>query len=267
MPVLDSGNAYAGWMVALVDISKMRRAQSQRDEALRFISHDIREPSASILTVIELARARPSMLPRDLLLQRIERHAHTGLELADGFVNLARAEAQSFQAELLDLVELSMQAMDNAWAEARRREVRIRLDTPLEEAPCIGDRGLLSRALTNVLGNALKYSPAGSDLVCRIGERQSHWTVAIQDRGPGIPVELQSQLFQPFHRLHRESHPEVHGIGLGLLLVRTAVQRHGGSVEIESAENEGCTVILVLPKPAAGTFQFITANARDDNDR
>jgi CHASE2 domain-containing sensor protein/signal transduction histidine kinase len=266
-PFLDAGNTYAGWIVALVDITQMRRAQSQRDEALRFISHDIREPSASILTVIELARAQPSILPRDLLLQRIERHARTGLELADGFVNLARAEAQSFQAELLDLVELSTQAMDNTWAEARRKEVRIRLETALEEAPCIGDRSLLSRALSNVLGNALKYSPAGGELVCRIGERRSHWAVAIQDQGPGIPVELQPQLFQPFHRLHRESHPEIHGIGLGLLLVRTAVQRHGGSVEIESAQNEGCTVILVFPKPAAGTFQSITANTRQAPDR
>ena len=265
-PFLDSDNAHAGWMVALVDITRMRRAQSQRDEALRFISHDIREPNASILTVIELARAKPSILPRDLLLQRVERHARTGLELADGFVNLARAEVQQFRAELLDLVDLATQAIDNAWAEGRRREVRVRLETRLEEAPCIGDQSLLSRALTNVLGNALKYSPAGSELVCRIGERGTHWTVAIQDQGPGIPVELQPQLFQPFHRLHHESHPEVHGIGLGLLLVRTAVQRHGGSVEIKSAQNAGCTVILVLPKPAAGTLQSITANARGDND-
>lgn len=261
VPFFDAGNAYAGWMIALVDITRMRRAQSQRDEALRFISHDIREPSASILTVIELARAKPSMLPRDLLLQRIERHARTGLDLADGFVNLARAEAQPFRAEVLNLVELTTLAIDNAWAEARRREVRIELDTALEEAPCVGDPNLLSRALTNVLGNALKYSPAGSVLHCAITERKAHWGIAIADQGPGIPVELQPQLFQPFHRLHRDSHPEVQGIGLGLLLVRAAVQRHGGSVEIESAKNQGCTVILVLPKPASGAARPLLRNA------
>ncbi|SFM35097.1 Histidine kinase-, DNA gyrase B-, and HSP90-like ATPase [Variovorax sp. OV329] len=208
--------------------------------------------------MVELARANPALLPRDLLLQRIERHAHTGLELADGFVDLARAEAQPFHAELLDLVELATQAIDNAWAQGRRKQVRLSLTTELEEAPCIGDRGLLARALANVVGNGLKYSPSGSELVCRITERHASWGVAIQDQGPGIAAEQQKQLFQPFHRLHRESHPEVHGVGLGLLLVRTTLQRHGGSVEIESAENEGCTVILVLPKPAAATLQSLS---------
>ena len=256
-PFFDADNAFAGWTAALVDITKMRRTQGQRDEALRFISHDIREPSASILTVVELARANPSLLPRDLLLQRVERHARTGLELADGFVNLARAEAQPFRAELLDLIELATQAIDNAWADARQKDVRLRLQTGLEEASCIGDRGLLARAVANVLGNAVKYSPAGAEVLCHIAQRPSQWIIAVRDEGPGIPIEQQPQLFRPFHRLHGQSHPDVHGIGLGLLLVRTTLQRHGGTVEIESSENNGCTFILVLPKPTGSALQAI----------
>lgn len=251
VPFFNADNAYAGWMVTLVDLTEIRRTQAQRDEALRFISHDIREPSAAILTVVELSRANPSLLPRDLLLQRIEQHARTGLALADGFVNLARAEAQPFKPEALDLIELAMQAVDNAWANARRKEVNVELETELEEAPFVGDRDLLSRALANLLSNALKFSPSGGRVTCRVAERPSHWTIAIQDEGPGIPTELQPKLFQPFHRLHQESHPEVHGVGLGLLLVRPTMQRHGGTMEIDSSEGAGCTFILVLPKPPA----------------
>lgn len=263
-PTFTAESIHSGWMISLVDITRMRRAQSQRDEALRFISHDIREPSASILTVIELARARPAMLPRELLLQRIERHAQTGLELADGFVNLARAEAQPFKAEVLDLNESLMQAIDNAWDEARRREVRIVLGAGPDEAPCAGDRGLLARALTNVLGNALKYSPAGAEIACGIADRGDRWAISVRDQGPGIAAEQQSQLFQPFHRLHRESHPGVHGVGLGLLLVRTVAQRHGGSVEIDSAENAGCTVILLLPKLNCSTMKHLSQQQQED---
>jgi signal transduction histidine kinase len=258
VPFFDSANRHAGWMIALVDITKMRRAQSQRDEALRFISHDIREPSASILTTLELARSRPDALTTEQLFGRIERHAQTGLELADGFVNLARAEAQPFRAEPLDLVDLVQQTIDDAWATARKRQVRILLVTELEDALCIADRGLLTRALTNVLSNALKYSPPGFDLRCFVTDGGAMWRVGVQDQGPGIPPELQSQLFQPFHRLHRDSHPEVHGVGLGLLLVRTAVQRHGGTIEICSAANAGCTVTLVLPKPTAAELNAMT---------
>ena len=112
----------------------------------------------------------------------------------------------------------------------------------------MGDRGLLARALTNVLSNAMKYSPRHSEIRCAIADRGLDWEVSVRDQGPGIPAEQQSQLFQPFHRLHSGSHPEVHGVGLGLLLVRTVVQRHHGSVRIDSAADAGCAVILTLPK-------------------
>ena len=243
VPFFSADNAHAGWMVALVDISEMRRAQTQRDEALRFISHDAREPNASILTMLELARQRPDSLSLERLLAGIERKARTGLELADGFVNLARAEAERFRPEVLDLLAL----------------VRVMLSTAPEEALCIADRTLLMRALANVLSNALKYSPRGADLECSVREQDRHWRVAFHDHGPGIPVELQSQLFQPFHRLHHKAHPEVHGVGLGLLLVRTVMQRHGGTVEIDSAEGEGCTVTLVLPRPTVAELEALAS--------
>lgn len=265
VPFFDADDAYAGWIVTLVDLTEIRRTQAQRDEALRFISHDIREPSAAILTVLELSRADPSMLSQDVMHQRIEQHARTCLALADGFVTLARAEAQPFKPEMLDLLELGMQTVDNAWASARRKGVSVEFETELEEAPFTGDRDLLSRALTNLLSNALKFSPTGARVTCRVAQRTSHWTMAVTDQGPGIAAERQSKLFQPFHRLHQESHPEVHGVGLGLLLVRTTMQRHGGTVEIESAEGAGCTFILVLPKPGAQALQQSANHPREQD--
>lgn len=251
VPFFDTRNAHAGWMVALVDISRMRQAQGQRDEALRFISHDIREPSSAILTVLELVRTRPGLLTQQEMLERIRRHAQTGLELADGFVNVARAEVHSFEPEGVDLVPLLQHAVDSAWVQGRRRHVDVRVVQSPEEAWVRGDAGLLARALGNVVSNALKYSPPVREVLCRITERPGCWTISVRDEGPGIAPELQSQLFLPFHRLHSDAHPDVHGVGLGLLLVRTVVQRHGGSVEIDSAADAGCTVTLVLPKPEA----------------
>jgi signal transduction histidine kinase len=133
-----------------------------------------------------------------------------------------------------------------------------------EQAVCIVDRGLLARAFTNVLSNALKYSPQGTDLACSVQDGEQHWRVAFRDRGPGIPVELQSQLFQPFHRLNQKDYPDVHGVGLGLLLVRTVVQRHGGSIDIDSAEGAGCTVTLVLPNPSSVELQALTSQKEPD---
>jgi signal transduction histidine kinase len=249
--------AHAGWMLWLVDISEMRRAQGLRDEALRFIAHDAREPSASILTIVELARRHPGALSREELLAGIERKARAGLELADGFMNLARAEAERFRLEVIDLVALVRQAIDDGWAHASQRQVRVTLAAS-GEALCIADRALLARALTNVLDNALKYSPHGAELECSVREQGRDWRIGFRDHGPGIALTRQDRLFQPFQRLHHKEHPEIPGIGLGLLLVRTVMQRHGGRVEIDSAEGAGCTVTLVLPKPtAAGLDEMV----------
>ncbi|MGI4777902.1 MAG: CHASE2 domain-containing protein [Janthinobacterium lividum] len=263
VPFFDNANRHAGWMTALIDITPMRDAQSQRDEALRFISHDIREPSASILTAIELARSRPDVYSGTALLDHIERHARTGLDLADDFVNLARAEAQPFHAEVLDLVALMQQSIDDAWAPARKHQLRVQLVTEFEEALCVADRSLLTRALTNVLSNAIKYAPRASAVTCTVAASGSHWAVGVHDNGPGISAALQSQLFQPFHRLHRESHPEVHGIGLGLLLVRTAVQRHGGTIVIDSDADAGCRVTLLIPQPSAAELRDLSGDDKE----
>jgi signal transduction histidine kinase len=263
VPFFDDGNEHAGWMAALVDITPMRRAQHQRDEALRFISHDLRSPSASILTLIELARHQPDAMDTADLLARVERHARAGLELADDFVNLARAEAQPFCAVTLDLAALLQHCVDAAWSNASRRGVRIDLVCAQAPAPCVGDRALLTRALSNVLDNALKFSPPGAAVACSVALRARHWAVSVRDEGPGIEPALQSQLFQPFQRLHGASHPEVQGVGLGLLLVRAVVQRHGGSIEIDSTAGGGCTVTVVLPRPAAGEPELPDFNEED----
>ncbi len=112
VPFFDAGNEHAGWMVSLVDITQMRRAQSQRDEALRFISHDIREPSAAILTIIELARVHP-----DAITSGADADAHraprphrpcSGRWLRQSG---AGPRAQPFRAEVLDLVALGLQSI------------------------------------------------------------------------------------------------------------------------------------------------------------
>ena len=259
VPLFGADNQRAGWMVVLVDVTLMRRTQIQRDEALRFISHDIREPSAAVLTIVELARTHPEAISFSQLLARVERHARSGLNLADGFVNLARAEAQLFRTEVLDLVAMTQESMDDQWAAARARKVRLVLGQAPEEALCIADRSLIARALSNIASNAVKYSPHGAQVDCSITQRDGNWCVTVRDQGPGIATELQSSLFQPFQRLHRDSHPDVHGVGLGLLLVRTVAQRHGGSVEIESAAGAGCAVTLLLPQPTEAEIAIMNA--------
>ena len=239
----------AGWLLTLVDLSDIRRALALRDHALNFISHDIRAPNASILTLLDMQRANPEQLALPELLARIERYAQSSLGMAESFVQLASAQSQPLAHELLDLVHLLEETIDDAWVLARQQRVTVQTlntaNTP-EVAYCYGDRTLLRRALSNVLSNALKYSPPGTQVQCNISARNGHWIVSVRDQGLGIAPDQLERLCTPFARLHTRSHPSIGGIGLGLALVQTVLQRHGGTLEIDSPPGEGAQFSLVL---------------------
>lgn len=239
--------AQAGWLITLVDITDMRRALQQRDQAMHFISHDIRAPNASILTLLEMHRAYPDRMSAEELMQRIERYARTSLGMAENFVKLVSAQAQEYRMAPLDLVAVLAETVDDAWAQARDAEVDISITHTPDTAPSLGDRALLCRALANVLNNAVKFSPVGGKVLCAIALQGDRWVVSVRDQGPGIAPELQGQLFAPFQRLHDRSHPSVAGIGLGLALVHTVVLRHGGTLEVDSDVGQGAEFRLVLP--------------------
>ena len=152
----------------------------------------------------------------------------------------------------IDLVALLAETTDDLWALARDKQVDVRTIASPDTALCLGDQALLRRALANVINNAIKFSPGGGVVQCAIAERGAHWVVSVRDQGPGIAPELQDKLFTPYQRLHDRSHPAVQGVGLGLALVATVVQRHGGSLEVDSDTGRGAEFRLVLPCSAHG---------------
>ena len=119
------------------------------------------------------------------------------------------------------------------------------------------DRGLLLRALENLMSNAVKYSPSGSAVTCRLehaaadGQRQVRCSV--QDQGFGIPAEALPQLFVPFRRIASTDRNRAGGSGLGLAFVAIVAERHGGKVEVESTVGQGSCFSLLLPAEAAGS--------------
>ena len=245
-PFALSGNTV--WLITLADLTDMRRAQQQRDQALHFISHDIRAPAASILTLLEIQREFPEQLSQQDLLVRVERHARSSLAMAQGFVQLASAQAHDYHSAPFDLAAALEETVDDAWAMARDQQVQVRITKRPETAPLHGDRGLICRAIANILGNAIKFSPPGSSVQCALTSETPYWVISVRDQGPGIAPGQQSNLFQPFTRLHKDSHPGIAGVGLGLALVQTVVRHHGGQVQVRSSSGAGAEFRLLLPQ-------------------
>jgi len=246
-PIHTAEGNFAGTVATLTDISRIRQAERQREETLRFISHDMRAPQSSILALVEMKQEASSQDDQGETLARIATLANRTLHLVDDFVHLTRAESMTICAVELDLGSLLQDGVDEFWASAHKRDIALGVRLPLPVAYTRGDQTLLMRALCNLIDNAIKYSPPQTRIGCGIEAEPGFWRVDIRDQGQGIAEADLARLFEPFSRVGVETRGDVGGAGLGLAFVRTVAERHGGSVEVASELGVGSVFTLRLP--------------------
>jgi CHASE2 domain-containing sensor protein/signal transduction histidine kinase len=252
-PSVGSTGTTTGAIITMADISPLRESERRRDEALRFLSHDMRSPQASILTLLEMQREDPESIPMAKLVDRVGRYARRTLTLADDFLRLAKAErSKPSDFELLELSELLRDASEDAWSLAEGKGIKVVSESTVDEAFVLGERDLLTRVLMNLLSNAIKYSPADTTITCRLRrdddfEGMPYWAIDVADQGYGISEENMSKLFSRFVRIYQDGQPEEEGIGLGLVFVKTVVSRHGGRISVASKVSQA---LLDGQKPA-----------------
>jgi CHASE2 domain-containing sensor protein/signal transduction histidine kinase len=234
-PSMSHTGVHTGTILTLTDISPLRESERRRDEALRFLSHDMRSPQASIITLLEMQREDPESMSSEKLIERIDRYAKRTLNLADDFLRLAKAERSKPQDFApLELSGLLQDAVEEAWSLASAKRISVKSNTPEDDAWVSGDRDLLTRVLMNLLSNAIKYSPPNTTVTCSLRREEKNWVIDVADQGYGISEANMSKLFTRFVRLHEEGQPEEEGIGLGLVFVKTVVTRHNGTIGVKS---------------------------------
>lgn len=207
------------------------------------LSHELRSPLARIKVALELARGKSA--PADLI-DRMDRDADRMDSMIGALLLLARLESPSSlcNEEEIDLSELIAAIVEDAQLEGAGSAhcIHARIAPGLA---VIGDRELLSRAIENVLRNALRHTPDGSDIEVVASEKGDHVAIGVADGGKGIPPELIEHLFTPFARGEDASRE---GAGLGLAIMRAAIVRHGGTVAMKNRESgSGLEVLIRLP--------------------
>jgi signal transduction histidine kinase len=264
----DEARKPLGWILRLADVTALRDTERQREEALRLLTHDMRAPQASILAVLE---AEGEALPPGLR-RRIARLASQTLDLADQYVQFARAGTLLPARDLIDLTDAMLDAADDLYPLARARGIEVVADCPDAEALVLGDRVLLTRVIQNLVGNAIKYGAAGGRAVARVALDGGQVRFSVADNGRGIAAPDLATLFAPFRRLAGpDGSPAEPGAGLGLAFVKRVVERHGGAVFAQSEPGLGSTFGFTLPaapgaadQPAVAT-PAPAASARADS--
>lgn len=240
--------AMLGWIISLIDVTSLRAAERRREESLNFISHDLRVPQSSILALIQLQKNPATAFATDEFLARVEKSVEATLHLAESFVHLAKAESSGYQFQESDFTSMLAEAADNMWAFAHARSIKVEIDSQVEDHWLTVDRSLMVRAISNLLSNAIKFSPEGSEVRCEAKpvdrDGAPYIACSIRDHGPGIPDTKHAVIFSPF--LRADDHGQ-DGIGLGLAFVKMVVERHGGTIKLDSAIGAGSTFTLLLP--------------------
>nr|WP_154741575.1 CHASE2 domain-containing protein [Pseudomonas karstica] len=244
-PLLPAdGDVALGWLLSLTDLSIERDAQQQRETLLRFLSHDLRAPHSAILALLDVQRhEHPGSAPVFAL---VEQQVRRALNLTESFVQLAKAESDGYQFLPSLFAMLVLDAFDQVALLAQLKGIHLvhDLDESGEEM-VLADQSLLTRALFNVLENAIKYSPSGTTVTLSLGSAGDWLDCRISDQGPGIASEDLPELFGQYRRFTSAQGSE--GLGLGLTMVKAVMDRHGGRIKCDSEVGKGTTFSLQLP--------------------
>lgn len=215
---------------------------------LQDIGHELRSPLARLNMAIELARTAPD---RNAAIDRLQKEADRLSSLTGQLLEVTRAEgdpsARKTDPIPLDEVVHDIVQICAVEAEARHCRIVIRGESARQAR---GDRELLRRAMENVLRNAIRFSPAGSDVDVHVQDAPAQTTIAIRDLGEGVPDDVLTRIFDSFYRVDESRDGATGGIGLGLAIAYRAIHLHHGSVTAENV-NPGLRVTLAIPSSGA----------------
>ena len=248
-PLKIIGDVFDGFVVNFTDISLLKASETKRNEALNFLSHDLRSPLSSIIALIELARNKTSIDEMRSMLDGMENNTNKTLHLAEQFLQLSRANtSEKINFYDVDFNSVVLNAIDQIWGLSNQMKVSIRHEFDQDELWTHAEPDLLERAILNLLSNAIKHSDAGSSVQVTVKLNGNQICCCVIDQGPGISSEELPHLFERFSRTQGAGVERKYGIGLGLAFVDAVARRHQGRVKVESTPGTGSIFCLEIPR-------------------
>ena len=237
-------------------IRRLRELDEVKSDFVSSVSHELRTPLTSIIGYLEmLIEGDAGALNDDQLhlAEVVERNSQRLLALIEDLLTLSRIESGSTRPRtaVVDLADVMTDVHQAVLPILGARQLDVTIDVPENIGSVLGDAGQLERVLFNLVTNAVKFTPEGGrvDIVASAADGLARLSVA--DSGIGIPEDEQAQLFNRFFRASSARDRAIQGTGLGLVIVKSIVENHGGTIAVSSAVGVGTTVTVELPLLAA----------------
>jgi two-component system phosphate regulon sensor histidine kinase PhoR len=234
-------------------MQRLQELDRAKDSFISTVSHELRTPLTSIVGYLEvMTEGALGDVPTGVAtgLSIIQGNAVRLRDLVEDLLTLSAYDSDVVQLDRqpVNLVGLARDCRQAFLPLADDKHVELRLNADSGLPPVLVDRAHLERVVQNLLGNAVKFSRPGGRVTVRLRADDVHVVLSVTDTGIGIPAEEQDLVFARFFRSSLSKADEIQGAGLGLSLVQTVVEWHGGNVEVQSIEDEGTTITVRLPK-------------------
>lgn len=233
-------------------VERLREVDQVKDAFVSSVSHELRTPITSILGYTEMLEdgGYGELGPEQLdAVRRLSANSTRLLSLIDDLLTLSRVQEDVLRPadRVVDLRTIVSAGTSVVAPTLERRELAMSVDLPDEPVPFLGDRDMLERVVINLVGNAAKFTPEGGRVQVALVAEPDAAVIEVADTGIGIPHEEQERLFTRFFRSSLAQQQAIPGSGLGLSIANAIVDKHGGSMSVESAPGLGTTFRVRLP--------------------
>ena len=247
-PVLDEHDEASRYIGIVIDITDRKKLDQLKDDFIGMVSHEIKTPLTVMigaLNIVEIEGVSPEQ--REELIKSAKISAEELAAMVDNLLELSRHQANrlSLQTNLTQIEPVTQAVVERF----RKRSVvhQFVIDIPDDLPPVMIDTIRIERVLSNLVENAIKYSPNGGKVRIFGHLSGDQFIIGVSDQGIGISPEDQTRLFEQFQRLHIQDKYSIAGVGLGLRVCRILVETHGGHMWVESELGKGSTFFFSLP--------------------
>jgi signal transduction histidine kinase len=257
-PVQNDLGETMGSVTVLQDISHLKELDKMKSEFIAMVTHELRAPIAAVeqqLTVILNKMAGEITEKQEQLLGRAKERTKGLLTLIKDLLDLSKIEAGKMvqYKEPLHLQEVVQKVVDLMRAEAEAKKLDLQFTAPPQLSLISADRNSMEGIFTNLISNAIKYTPEGGKVWVHLEEEGGFVKATVSDTGIGIKKEDLSRIFDKFYRVKTVETRQIVGTGLGLSIVKSVVDAHLGSIFVESEEGGGTIFTVLLPKESSST--------------